>query len=75
VIDCERNVFSSHGTQLGFKLYDTDSILVCVSKLSDFVGESAPIINADGKLIGVINEADVFRAYKDASDQSHLEEV
>ena len=66
---------NTDGDKNFFKLYDTDSILICLNKLSDFVGESAPIIGSDGILIGVINEADVFKAYKEASDQSHSEEV
>ena len=66
---------NTDGDKNFFKLYDTDSILACLNKLSDFVGESAPIISSDGILIGVINEADVFKAYKEASDQSHSEEV
>ena len=58
-----------------FRLLETDTILSCLDKLSDFVGESAPILNSEGILVGVINEADVFKAYKEASEQSHLEEV
>ena len=58
-----------------FRLLETDSILACLDKLSDFVGESAPILNSEGVLVGVINEADVFKAYKDASEKSHQEEV
>ncbi len=58
-----------------FRLLETDSILACLDKLSEFVGESAPILNSEGVLVGVINEADVFKAYKDASEKSHQEEV
>ena len=58
-----------------FRLRETDSILACLDKLSEFVGESAPILNSEGVLVGVINEADVFKAYKDASEKSHQEEV
>ena len=58
-----------------FRLQESDSILACLDKLTSFVGESAPVVSAEGKLVGVITEADVFKAYKNASDQSHAQEA
>ena len=54
-----------------FKLLGNDSVLVCVEKLTSFVGESAPILDQNNNLLGVITEADVFIAYKDANDKGH----
>lgn len=40
------------------------SIMQAIEVASDFVGESIPIISrADGKLVGVVTEADIFQAY------------
>ena len=40
------------------------SILQAIEVASDFVGESIPVISRlDGKLAGVVTEADIFQAY------------
>ena len=40
------------------------SILQAIEVASDFVGESIPVISrSDGKLAGVVTEADIFQAY------------
>ena len=41
---------------------------------SDFVGETIPVIEQpNGKMIGVVNEADLFSAYLDI--QEHVQDV
>ena len=45
------------------------SLLESIKKLSNFVGESIPIIDKhDKKLIGIISENDVLTAYLEISD-------
>ena len=39
------------------------SLLVAIEKASDFVGESIPVINSDGVLVGVVTEADLFASF------------
>ncbi len=40
------------------------SIMQAIEVASDFVGESIPVISRkDGKLVGVVTEADIFQAY------------
>ena len=40
------------------------SIMQAIEVASDFVGESIPIVSRDnGKLAGVVTEADIFQAY------------
>ena len=40
------------------------SIMQAIEVASDFVGESIPVVSrADGKLAGVVTEADIFQAY------------
>ena len=40
------------------------SIMQAIEVASDFVGESIPVISrSDGKLAGVVTEADIFQAY------------
>ena len=47
-------------------LKETDSLQTAMTVASDFVGESIPILNANGeKLIGVVTEGDLFHAVLD----------
>ena len=39
------------------------SLLVAIEKASNFVGESIPVINSDGVLVGVVTEADLFASF------------
>jgi chloride channel protein, CIC family len=51
-------------------LKPSDSILDTIEKLSKFVGESIPIVdNKNNKLLGIISESDVLKAYINLSDQ------
>ena len=51
------------------------SLLDAIKKLSNFVGESVPIIDKQSKkLIGIISENDVLAAYLEISDDiNHIE--
>ena len=51
------------------------SLLDAIKKLSNFVGESVPIIDKQSKkLIGIISENDVLAAYLEISDEiNHIE--
>ena len=45
-----------------------------IVKVSNFVGESIPVVDNDGKLLGVLNEADLFLQYLKVQDEiSHIE--
>ena len=45
-----------------------------IVKVSNFVGESIPVVDHDGKLVGVLNEADLFLQYLKVQDAiSHIE--
>ena len=45
-----------------------------IVKVSNFVGESIPVVDHDGKLLGVLNEADLFLQYLKVQDAiSHIE--
>ena len=53
------------------------SLLDAIKKLSNFVGESIPIIDKQSKkLIGIISENDVLVAYLEISDEiNHIEKI
>jgi CIC family chloride channel protein len=49
-------------------------MLEAIEVASDFVGETIPVIEQpNGKMIGVVNEADLFSAYLDI--QEHVQDV
>lgn len=51
-------------------LTDVDSVLQGIEACKDFVGESIPVINKEkNELIGIITEADLFKAYLDLNRQ------
>ena len=50
-----------------------DSLWDAMVKLEDFVGESIPVV-ADGRLIGVVFEASIVRAYLKALHEIRSEE-
>jgi len=51
-------------------LNPNDSVLETIEKLSEFIGESIPIVdNKNNKLLGIISENDVLKAYINLSDQ------
>jgi len=52
-------------------LTDMTSIFLAMKKVEDFIGESVPVVNARDhlKLVGVIPEGTIFKAYSDAIDE------
>ena len=58
-------------------LSESNSVLDAVKIATDFVGESMPVLSSDtGQVLGVISEADIFKAYinvqKEASKIEHV---
>ena len=53
---------------LNINLNVSDAIV----KVSNFVGESIPVVDNDGKLLGVLNEADLFLQYLKVQDEISL---
>ena len=52
-------------------LSDSNSVLDAVEIATDFVGESMPVLSSDtGHVLGVISEADIFKAYINVQNQS-----
>ena len=47
-----------------------------MKKVEDFVGESVPVVSAEDhlKLVGVIPEGNIFKAYSDAIGEIRQEE-
>ena len=57
-------------------LTDMTSIFEAMKKVEDFVGESVPVVSAKDhlKLVGVIPEGNIFKAYSDAIGEIREEE-
>ena len=57
-------------------LTDMTSIFEAMKKVEDFVGESVPVVSAEDhlKLVGVIPEGNIFKAYSDAIGEIRQEE-
>ena len=53
-------------------LKPTNNITESIKKLSNFVGESVPIINKDKKIIGIISENDVLKAYEKITNEIRI---
>ena len=51
------------------KLQPSNSILECIQILSNFVGESVPVIDSNSKIIGVISENDILKSYDKISKE------
>ena len=47
---------------------ETDSISAAIQKASNFVGESIPVLDKKGCLVGVVTEADLFSEYLRVQD-------
>ena len=45
-----------------------------MEKFIGFVGIAAPLVASDGRLLGVVTEADIFRAYLDTVEELRNEE-
>ena len=57
-------------------LTDMTSIFAAMKKVEDFVGESVPVVSAKDhlKLVGVIPEGNIFKAYSDGIGEIRQEE-
>ncbi|MDP6251206.1 MAG: chloride channel protein [Verrucomicrobiota bacterium] len=57
-------------------LTDMTSIFAAMKKVEDFVGESVPVVSAKDhlKLVGVIPEGNIFKAYSDAIEEIRQDE-
>lgn len=57
-------------------LIDMTSIFLAMKKVEDFVGESVPEFNAKDqlKLVGVIPEGSIFKAYSDSIEEVRQDE-
>ena len=57
-------------------LTDMTSIFLAMKKVEDFVGESVPVVSAKDhlKLVGVIPEGSIFKAYSDAIEEVRQDE-
>ena len=51
------------------KLQPSNSILECIQILSNFVGESVPVIDSNTKIIGIISENDILKSYDKISKE------
>ena len=55
-------------------LLEDSNISDAILKISNFVGESVPVVNSKGLLKGVITEADLFQQYIQVQEEiSHIE--
>ena len=51
------------------KLQPSNSIIECIQILSNFVGESVPVIDSNTKIIGIISENDILKSYDKISKE------
>lgn len=51
------------------------SVLDAMTVLSDFIGESLPVVDEEGHFLGVVTEGAIFSHYLSISGQSHVEET
>lgn len=55
-------------------LTDDMSVPEVMKKLSSFVGESLPVTDVNGKMLGIVTESRIFDFYQTIAVQSHAEE-
>lgn len=65
IVNARKSDFTKNYLESDSKSIKLDaSIMQAIEVASDFVGESIPVISrSDGKLAGVVTEADIFQAY------------
>ena len=56
-------------------LNTTDTILQAIDKIKDFVGESIPVIDEKGYILGIISESDLFNELLKAEKERNEEEL
>ena len=52
-----------------------ENLIEVIEKCKNFIGESIPVVNDEGKLIGVFSENDLFVQYSNAQEQRKKEET
>ncbi|MGC6475678.1 MAG: chloride channel protein [Parvibaculales bacterium] len=71
----DNQMFDQFGQFADFVMLREDtSILEAMAEITDFIGESLPVVSDNGDLLGIITEADIFRHYLSINEQSHAEE-
>ena len=48
------------------KIRDDEDLSNTIEKCKDFVGESIPVVDGKGKIIGIFSESDLFVSYLEA---------
>ena len=56
-------------------LDSSDTVLQTIDKVKDFVGESIPITDNNGYMLGIISESDLFNALLIAEKERNEEEL
>ena len=56
-------------------LNSNDTILQAIDKVKDFVGESIPVIEENGNILGIISESDLFNSLLMAEKERNEEEL
>ena len=56
-------------------LNNNDSILEAIDKIKNFVGESIPVIDESGSILGIISESDLFNELLMAEKERNDEEL
>jgi CIC family chloride channel protein len=56
-------------------LIEDNSVLEAIDKVKDFVGESIPVINSKGTIVGIISESDLFASLILAEKERNEEEL
>ena len=55
------------------KINDYEDLSKTIEKMQDFVGESVPVIDDKGRIIGVFSESDLFISYLEAKFRAEVE--
>ncbi len=60
------NLLKDLETKSFLKIEDERNVLETIEDCKEFVGESIPVVNANGELMGIFSENDLFKCYSDA---------
>ena len=56
-------------------LNENNSVLTAIDQIKDFIGESIPVINSKGDIVGIITESDLFSSLILAEKERNEEEL
>ena len=48
------------------KIHENNNILETIEDCKEFIGESIPVVDSNGVLIGIFSENDLFKCYSEA---------